>query len=92
MPTTTMHQYSGIPRGIFFDLYSKAISPGQLIIAGPCARSSVKTLLTIIYSHLNKIKIKTCPVSDKVFGGYFAWAFFLPSFYFIIFSFFFKIS
>lgn len=66
----------GLPRGIFLDLYSKAISPGQLILAGPCARSSVKTLLIVIYSHVNKTKIKTCPVSDKTFGRYFVWAFF----------------
>lgn len=62
----------GLPSRIFSDLYSKAISPGQLILAGPCARGSVKTLLTIIYSHMNKIKIETCPVSDEIFG----WAFF----------------
>lgn len=27
---------------------------------------------------MNKIKIKTCPVSDKTSGRYFAWAFFYP--------------
>lgn len=45
-----------VPKAIFFDLFSKAISPGQLILAGPCGTGSVKTLHTMIYSHMKKKK------------------------------------
>lgn len=46
---------AGVPKAILFDLSSKAISPGQLILAGPCGRGSVKTSL-VPYSHMKKKK------------------------------------